>query len=145
MSNIDHLKSPYNRSYFLLNLLSFNIYFYFFPEHFNNKKINHVHDFVNFILYVWRISIKKLIVVIHPTLLRSVNHNYNAVSVSSFFNIALVAQWIEHQTSNLGVAGSSPAGGSFRAFQKSKGLISFFFFFKSSGCCEYFFFFKDCK
>ena len=24
---------------------------------------------------------------------------------------ALVAQWIEHQTSNLGVAGSSPAGG----------------------------------
>ena len=25
--------------------------------------------------------------------------------------IALVAQWIEHQTSNLGVAGSSPARG----------------------------------
>ena len=27
---------------------------------------------------------------------------------------ALVAQWIEHQTSNLGVAGSSPAGGTFK-------------------------------
>ena len=26
---------------------------------------------------------------------------------------ALVAQWIEHQTSNLGVAGSSPAVGKF--------------------------------
>ena len=25
--------------------------------------------------------------------------------------VALVAQWIEHQTSNLGVAGSSPAKG----------------------------------
>ena len=27
--------------------------------------------------------------------------------------MALVAQWIEHQTSNLVVAGSSPAGGTF--------------------------------
>ena len=30
--------------------------------------------------------------------------------------VALVAQWIEHQTSNLGVAGSSPARGIEKSF-----------------------------
>ena len=34
--------------------------------------------------------------------------------------MALVAQWIEHQTSNLGVAGSSPAGGTFSNNSQSK-------------------------
>ena len=29
------------------------------------------------------------------------------------YNMALVAQWIEHQTSNVGGAGSSPDGGTF--------------------------------
>ena len=33
-------------------------------------------------------------------------------SVEHSWYVALVAQWIEHQTSNLGVAGSSPARGS---------------------------------
>ena len=40
--------------------------------------------------------------------------------------IALVAQWIEHQTSNLGVAGSSPARGigySFLAWGCSGSLV----------------------
>ena len=30
-----------------------------------------------------------------------------------YVSTAFVAQWIEHQTSNLGVAGSSPAGGTY--------------------------------
>ena len=45
------------------------------------------------------IGLKSIALTTRPRMLASIN--------------ALVAQWIEHQTSNLGVAGSSPAGGIF--------------------------------
>jgi hypothetical protein len=42
------------------------------------------------------------------------NKNLNNVRI---YSDALVAQWIEHQTSNLGVAGSSPARGIYFGYE----------------------------
>ncbi len=47
----------------------------------------------------------------NPVLLSFCPYQQKAIYVLTEKHSALVAQWIEHQTSNLMVAGSNPAGG----------------------------------